>query len=155
MAELNRRYYCDRLGTFELWDKILQGAIALAAAASFGLLAFAAFTQVKTIAAILSLLAFLISAGIPWVGLSRMIEEARTRTIVWAYAAQQLESAMRFVRYAHDADGEVSGWTKAAEESYKRAATVLPTEKENRKLIQKVEQQIRESFPRNYVWVAL
>src|SRR6266446_447814 len=96
MAELNRRYYCDRLGTFELLDRILQGVIALAAAASFGLLAFAAFTEVKTIAAILSLLAFLVSAVIPWVGLSRAIENARTRTIVWAGASQQIESAMRF-----------------------------------------------------------
>ena len=155
MAELNCRYYCSKLDDLEILDKVLQAAIALSAASSFGLLAFAEFKDVKTIAAILSLSAFLISTVIPWLGLARKIEETRTRSIVWAGASQQLESAMRFIRYAHDADGEVSGWTKSAEEAYKRAASTLPAEKEDRELIQKLEEQVREAFPTNYVWVAL
>lgn len=155
MAELNCRYYCSKLDRRERLDKLLQAAIALSAASSFGLLAFAEFKDVKTIAAILSLSAFLISAVIPWLGLGRKIEDAKTMSIVWTGASQQLESALRFVRYAHDADGEVSGWASSAEEAYKRAASTLPTEKEDRKLIMKIEAQIRESFPTDYVWVAL
>jgi len=155
MAELNCRYYRCRLDDLELYDKIFQAVIALATAASFGLLAFAAFTDVKTTAAILSLVAFLVAAVVPWIGLSRKIEDAQTKSIVWSGASQQLEIAMRFIRYAHDVDGEVSGWTKAAEEAYKRAASTLPAEKEDRKLIQRLEEQVREAFPPNYVWVAL
>ena len=155
MAELNCRYYCCQLDSLESRDKFFQAVVALAAAASFGLLAFAEFKNVKAIAAGLSLLAFLVSAVVPWIGLTRKIEDAKTKSIVWAGASQQLEGAMRFIRYANNVDGEVSGWTKSSEEAYKRAASTLPAEKENRKLVQKIEAEVRESFPPNYVWVAL
>src|ERR1051326_2653500 len=102
IAELNCRYYNCKLASLERKDKLFQAVIALAAAASFGLLAFAEFKEVKAIAAGLSLVAFLISAVIPWIGISRKMDDARTKSTVWAGASQQIESAMRFIRYAHD-----------------------------------------------------
>jgi hypothetical protein len=140
---------------------VLQVAVALATATSFGLLSFADFSHVKVAAAILSVIAFILSAVIPGLGLSRKIEETTTRSYAWHFAGQQIESALRSVKKAQDGnltsafgDGVVEGWVQCAQEAYHQAAALPDTDVEDRKLIAKIEAEINESFPPDYVWTA-
>ena len=154
LAQLSSRYYSTQLSRLKWADRVLQVAVALATAASFGLLSFADFSHVKVAAAILSVIAFILSAVIPGLGLSRKIEETTTRSYAWHFATQQLESALRFVKNSQNEDGEVNGWVRCAEEAYHQAAALPDTDIEDRKLIAKIEAEINESFPPDFVWTA-
>lgn len=163
-AELNSRYYSAWQRRLEFWDKLLQVVIALATALSFGILAFSGFWPspqtgkvIAITAASLSLIAFVASTVVPWVGLGRKIDEARTRNVVWSNASQQFYSAIRFVKQAReldDSNGEIIGCMRCAEDAYERAAATLPAEPENEKLVQKISEEIRRTFPADYVWNA-
>ena len=154
MAHLNRRYYSERLAKLKQFATAFSIVVTVSTAASFALLSFADFSGVKIVAAILAVIAFLASVAAPGLRLERKIEDASARTCAFHYAAQQLESALRFVKNSHGQDGEVTGWVNSAEEAYHQAAALPDTEVEDRKLIKKVEDEINESFPSNYVWTA-
>ncbi len=154
MAHLNRRYYSERLKTLKKWDTGFSIVVTLTTATSFALLSFADFSGVKTVAAIFAVIAFLASVSVPGLRLDRRIDDASTRICAFHYAAQQLESAIRFVKNSDGKEGEIAGWVNSAEEAYHQAAALPDTEAEDRKLIKKVEEEINESFPSNYVWTA-
>jgi hypothetical protein len=160
MAQLNRRYYSERFHQLRLWDKAFQAFIALSTAASFALLAFTDFSHVKLLAAILSVIAFMIATVVPALGLTRNIDNISARTYAWHYATQQIENALRRVKNAADPaghsqqPGEVRGWVESAEEAYHQAAATPDTDHEDRKLLKRVEDEINTSFPPEYVWTA-
>jgi hypothetical protein len=154
MAQLNRRYYSERLATLKKWDKGFQITIMVTTAASFALLSFADFAHVKAVAAGFAVIAFLVSTAVPGLGLSRKIDEISNRTCAFHYASQQLEGALRFVKNSQGDDGEVLGWVHSAEEAYHQAAALPDTDVEDRQLVSKVENEINESFPSNYLWTA-
>lgn len=154
LAELNRRYYSERLAKLKKWDTFFQFVVGVTTAASFVLLSFADFPHVKTVAAILAGVAFITSVGVPGFQLGRKIDEVSNRVCAFHYASQQLESALRFVKNSESEDGEVTGWVHSAEEAYHQAAALPDTEVEDRKLIKKVENEVNESFPADYVWTA-
>jgi hypothetical protein len=154
MSHLNRRYYSERLAKLKNIEMAFSIVVTVSTAASFALLSFADFSGVKTVAAILAVVAFLASVAVPGLRLERKISDASARTCAFHYAAQQLESALRFVKNSHGKDGEVTGWVNSAEEAYHQAAAFPDTEVEDRKLVKKVEDEINESFPSNYVWTA-
>jgi hypothetical protein len=154
MAHLNRRYYSERASGLRRWDKIFQVIISVATAASFAVLAFADFEDVKFVAAAFAVIAFLASIAVPIFGLNRKIDEASARASAFHYAAQQLESALRFVKNSDGSDGEVAGWVHSAEEAYHQAAALPDTDSEDRELVKKLEDEINKSFPPNYVWTA-
>jgi hypothetical protein len=154
MAHLNRRYYSERLATLKKQDAFLSCVVMVATAASFGLLSFASFSGVTTLAAVLAVVAFIASVVAPIFRLGHKIDHASNRACAFHYAAQQLESALRFVRNSEGKDGEIVGWVNSAEEAYKQAAALPDTDLEDRKLVKKVEDEINESFPTSYVWTA-
>jgi hypothetical protein len=154
IAQLNSAYHCVRLRRLERRDHALQALVTVATGASFGLLAFGEFSRIKLVAAILSFIAFLLSIAIPYIGLNRKAQEMRDRYLAWSDTVQQIEGAMRFVKSAGRAEGEIAGWVRSAEDSYKRAAA-LPTESADKRLVKKLEDQIRKTFPPDYVWGAL
>jgi hypothetical protein len=154
MAHLNRRYYSERLARLKQFETTFSIVVTVSTAASFAILSFANFSGVKTVAAILAVIAFLASVAAPGLKLERKIDDASARTCAFHYAAQQLECALRFVKNSHKQDGEVMGWVEAAEEAYHQAAALPDTEVEDRELIKRMEDEINESFPSDYVWTA-
>ena len=154
MAHLNRRYYSERLARLKTWDTVFSVIVTVSTAASFALLSFADFSHVKLVAAILAVIAFLASVAVPGLRLGRKIDDASARTCAFHYAAQQLESALRFVKNSGEKNGEIAGWVNSAEEAYHQAMAMPDTEVEDRKLVKKVEDEINESFPPSYVWTA-
>jgi hypothetical protein len=154
MAQLNRRYYSERLARLKRWDTFFSVIVTVSTAASFALLSFADFSHVKLVAAVLAVIAFLASVAVPALRLGRKIDDACARVCAFHYAAQQLESALRFVKNCDGASGEIKGWVSSAEEAYHQAAALPDTEVDDRKLVQRVEDEINESFPSNYVWTA-
>lgn len=154
MAHLNRRYYSERLKSLKRWDTFFRVVVAVATAASFALLSFADFSGVKSVAAILAVVAFLASVVVPGIRLDRKIDDASARICAFHYAGQQLESALRFVKNSTGKEGEIAGWVNSAEEAYHQASALPDTEVEDRKLVKKVEDEINETFPSNYVWTA-
>jgi len=154
LSHLNQRYYAMRLTRLKRWNSLLSIVVMIATAASFALLTFASFHGVTTVAAIIAVVGFLASVVVPLLGLERKIDDASSRTCAFHYAAQQLESALRFVRNSEQNDGEMLGWTAAAEAAYYQAAALPDTEAEDRKLVKKVEGEINEAFPPSYVWLA-
>jgi hypothetical protein len=154
LAQLNRKYYSERSTALKSQDAFFSVVVMVTSAASFAVLLFADFHGVKVVAAILAVIAFLASVVVPILKLGQKIEEASARSCAFHYAAQQLESAIRFVKNAEGKDGEVVGWVSSAEAAYHQAAALPDIEKEDRKLIKKVEDEINASFPPNYVWTA-
>jgi hypothetical protein len=154
VAQLNQRYYTKRLSRYQVWDKIFQITVGAVTATSFALLLFSDFTHTKIIVAILSAVAFVFSVAVPSFGLSRNIEEAKQRSISWHYAGLQLENALRFIKNSQREDGEINGLVMAAENAYHLAAALPDAEADDKKLIQKLEGEINESFPPDYVWKA-
>jgi len=154
MAHLNRRYYSERLAKLKRVDTRFSFVVVLSTAASFALLAFANFSSVKTLAAVLAVVAFLASVAAPVFRLERKIDDASSRICAFHYAGQQLESAIRFVKNSDNQDGEVAGWVHSAEEAYHQAAALPDTDAEDKDLVKKVEDEINQSFPPNYVWTA-
>jgi ABC-type multidrug transport system fused ATPase/permease subunit len=159
LAHLNRKEYSKRLTTLKRLDKALSILVMVATAASFAVLAFAfgddKIPHSTMIGALLSIVAFLTSVAIPILGLSGKIEDLSNRACAFHYAAQQLESAIRFIKATEDVDGVVLGWFSAAESAYLQAAALPDTEAEDRKLIEKVENEVNQSYPADYVWSAL
>jgi hypothetical protein len=155
IAQLNRRYYVARLEKYALWDKSLQIVVGVVTAASFAILLFTDFSKTKIVAAILSAVAFVFSVVIPSFGLNRSIEETKQRSITWHFAVQQLENSLRLIKKVQSNNGEVAGLFKSAEHAYSLAAALPDTESDNMKLIQKLEEEINQSFPPDYVWKAL
>lgn len=155
MAQLNRRYYSERIKSLKRWEKFFRVVVAVGTAASFALLAFADFSGVKTVAAICAVIAFMASAAVvPGLQLDRKIDDASARICAFHYAGQQLETALRFIKNSTGKEGEIAGWVHSAEEAYHQASALPDTEVEDRKLVKKVEDEINESFPSNYVWTA-
>ena len=91
MAQLNRRYYSERLLRLKRWDTLASIIVAVSTAASFAVLSFADFAGVKSVAALLAVIAFLASVAAPAFRLERKIDDASTRICAFHYAAQQLE----------------------------------------------------------------
>jgi len=154
MAHLNQRYYSRRLASLKRWDTAFSLIVTISTAASFGLLSFTDFSGVKLVAAVLAVIAFLASVAMPVLQLQRKIDDASARACAFHYAAQQLENALRFVKNSGQNTGEITGWVASAEQAYHQAAALPDTEVEDRKLVRKVEDEINESFPSNYVWTA-
>ena len=154
LAQLNRRYYSARLSKLKRLDTAFSIVVAVSTATSFAVLSFADFPYVKTIAAIFAIVAFLFSVASPALNLNRKIDETSARACAFHYAAQQLESAIRFVKNSDGQDGEVAGWVHSAQEAYNQAAALPDTNVEDRQLLRKVEDEINESFPSSYVWTA-
>jgi hypothetical protein len=155
LAELNRRYYSARLASLKWREKVFRIAISLLTASSFGMLAFATdFSHVKLTAGILAFLAFVASVILPGFGFERKMDETSARACAWHYAVQQLETALRFVKNALENGGEVAGWTQCAEEVYHQVASLPDVDIEDRVLIRRVENEVNESFPSDYVWTA-
>src|SRR5579859_5425804 len=88
MAHLNRRYYSERLSLLRSWAKFFQVVIAASTAGSFALLSLTDFSNVKLIAAILSVLAFMVTTVAPALGLTRTVDDTSARSCAWHYAAQ-------------------------------------------------------------------
>lgn len=109
LAHLNRRYYSERLARLKRWDVGFSVIVSVSTAASFALLAFADFHGVKTVAALLAVIAFLASVAVPGLRLSRQIDDASARVCAFHYAAQQLESALRFVKNSAANNAEIAG----------------------------------------------
>jgi hypothetical protein len=154
VSELNRRYYLQRFAAAKSKEKGFRIAIAVLTAASFAVLSFATdFTHVKLTAGILSFLAFLISVILPGLSFERRLEEASVRTCAWHYATEQLQIALRSVKNAED-DGQAAGWAQCAEEAYHQVAALPDLDVDDVELIRKIEDQVKESFPSDYVWTA-
>jgi hypothetical protein len=154
MAHLNRRYYSERTAELKRWDAFFSVVVTVATATSFALLAFAEFRAVKTVAGLFAVIGFLASVAVPSLRLGRKIEDASARACAFHYAAQQLESALRFVKNSTGEDAEIRGWVNSAEEAYHQAAALPDIEVEDRKLTKRLEDEINESFPSSYVWTA-
>lgn len=154
MAHLNRRYYLERVASLKKWDAFFSVVVTVATASSFALLAFADFPGVAKVAAGFAVTGFLASVAVPSLRLGRKIDDASARACAFHYAAQQLESALRFVKNSARKDTEIAGWVNSAEEAYHQASALPDTEVEDRELIKKLEGEINESFPSSYVWTA-
>lgn len=154
LAHFNHLYYCERLEKLKRLDKGFQITITVATALSFALLSFADFPHVKTVAAIFAIIAFLFSVASPVWGLNRRMDETSARASAYHYAAQQLESALRFVKNSRGSDEENSGWIQSAEAAYHQASALPDTDVRDQQLLRKVEDEINESFPSSYVWTA-
>jgi len=155
ISHLNRRYYAARLKSLKTWDTVLSAIVIAATASSFGVLAIDGVPHKTAIAAILAVIGFVASVVVPIFKLSIKIDDASNKACAFHFAAQLLESALRFVRNSEGQDGEVAGWVRSGEEAYKLAGALPDTDAEDRKLIKKVEGEIDASFPPNYIWHAL
>jgi hypothetical protein len=154
LAHFNERYYCERLERLKRWDNGFQITIAVATAASFALLSFVDFPHVKFVAAMLAATAFIFSVASPVLSLNRKMDEISARVCAFHYAAQQLETALRFVKNSQGREGEIKGWVQSAEEAYHQASALPDTDVKDQVLLRKVEDEINESFPPSYVWTA-
>ena len=160
LAHLNARYNARKAQGLERYDRALQMIIAILTGVAFAVLGFSEFvpshgTAVKVIALIASVAAFLVSTAAPWFGLASKLKEARTAASAWSTAALQIEAALRFVRDAGAADGEVAGWVSSADFAYQTAASLPSTEDQDAELVASISREIEEAFPTNYVWTSL
>lgn len=154
MAHLNRRYYAERLASLKRWDALFSVIVTVSTATSFALLSFADFPGVTKVAAGFAVIGFLASVAVPSLRLGRKIDDASDRSCAFHYAAQQLESALRFVKHSTGKEAEIGGWVNSAEEAYHQASALPDAEVEDRKLIKRIEGEINDSFPSSYVWTA-
>jgi len=161
VAQLNARYYAKVRDRLEGRDQAIQISIAVTTGIAFAVLGVSEFVPsarvwiVKLVALIASIVAFLVSAVAPWLGLTGQMNEARVAAFAWNSAGLQIEKAMRFIKYARKGDAEVSAWMHTADAAYQTAAALPSAHDQDSALVDKLFLEIKTQFPSDYVWTTL
>jgi hypothetical protein len=161
IAHLNARYYAQVRDELESRDQAIQISIAATTGIAFAVLGVSEFVPtaqvwiVKLVALIASIIAFLVSAVAPWLGLTSKMNEARVAAFAWGSAAQQLDKALRFVKYAPKGDLQVAAWMHTSDAAYQTAAALPVAQDQDNARVDKLFREIEAQFPSDYVWTSL
>lgn len=151
LANLNSRYYGRRAEQVELRNK---GAMALVALLSFAALAFLLGVEqpwVKTLAAILSGIAAVISGVTPVFGWSEQVRDLRSLRFAYSQLFGQVEFVITEIKRAGTISPEHVGLARMVHEAYTRIEAfdeLAPKQK----LIDKEDAKVRKAFPDDYLW---
>lgn len=160
LAQFNRRYYDALLDRAKRKNRCTQLAIVtftVTAAALFGLSpSFPALVNAfSRIAAVLSALAFVASLVAPVLGWNKRVDEITTRIHAWQYAERELESVLRFLHHTAQTKREAELNVQFADEAFAIAANYPDAGKPDKKLVQKIREEVEVAIPPDYVWRAL
>jgi len=151
LANLNVRYYGCRAEMYEGLQRWTQVAIALLSAAALAILLASNTANTRLIGAILAGIAAVVSALVPFLGWAEKGRELRNLNFSYGQVFSQIEFVIAEIRRSGELTDEHVGLARMVHEAYMRLDAVDELEPDE-KLIQQLEEKVRQAFPSDYIW---
>jgi len=154
LSELNRRYYGHRGAYYESLQSIFLVAAAVLSAIALGLLLAVSGETIRYVAAGLAGLSAVLTTVTQYF---KWDEQARRFYFLhhsYGHLFSESEALMSDVKRSHEITEQQIGASKSIQDAFGRVE-VLDELNPDRKLIDRLDAQVREAFPDDYIWTSL
>lgn len=161
LAYFNRRYYTVLLGRKKKLEVIYQLLFTLSTAIALIALSLVPCKlsswrdEITLAAGIVSGLSFILSIALPIMGWAQSISDLTSRVHAWHRAERQLWSTIRFILYSAESKRDADLLVQFADSALAAADDLPDSDKENRKLEQRIRAEVERVIPPDYVWRVL